>query len=225
MPTWCPPRTSGCRAAGWSSAGASDRSPVSGGRAPRRPDCAAAPGLGPLFRVDDSAVAGGGPASPPTRLAPPPGARNFFSPPRETGAGHGEQTPRPVGWTGCRSLSSRAAAGMHPEGNRLYRASPLDAGRPGSQTRGLTIAAGGVTWKSRLERRPEGRGFVRVRSLRTQQRAESQCQVIPRAGSSGSWLGFLWLIDIESVSSRFSALIKSSTESLILAQDERWRRA
>ena len=67
---------------------------------------------------------------------------------------------------------------------------------------------------------------MRVRSLRTQQRAESQCQVIPRAAAlRGSWLGFLWLIDIESASSRFSAAIKSSTESLILAQDERWRRA
>jgi hypothetical protein len=50
-------------------------------------------------------------------------------------------------------------------------------------------------------------GFVRVRSLRTQQRAESQCQVIPRAGACPG-LGFLWLIDIESASSRFSALIK-----------------
>ena len=65
---------------------------------------------------------------------------------------------------------------------------------------------------------------LRVRSLRTQQRAESQCQVIPRARAC-SGLGFLWLIDIASVSSRFSAAIKSSTESLILAQDERWRRA
>jgi hypothetical protein len=66
--------------------------------------------------------------------------------------------------------------------------------------------------------------FLRVRSLRTQQRAESQCQVLPRARVL-PWFGFLWLIDIESASSRFSALIKSSTESLILAQDERWRRA
>ena len=47
----------------------------------------------------------------------------------------------------------------------------------------------------------------------------------PCRGSSDSWLGFLWLIDIESASSRFSASIESSTESLILAQDERWRRA
>src|SRR3954465_3188901 len=38
-------------------------------------------------------------------------------------------------------------------------------------------------------------------------------------------LGFLWLIDIKSANSWFSAAIKSSTESLILAQDERWRRA
>ena len=47
----------------------------------------------------------------------------------------------------------------------------------------------------------------------------------PCRGSSDLRLGFLWLIDIESASSRFSAAIKSSTESLILAQDERWRRA
>src|SRR3954454_6334504 len=145
MPTPYPPRTPGCRAAGWFSAGASDRSPVSGGRAPRRPDCAAASGLGASFRVHDSAVAGRGPPSPPTGLTPPPGARNFFSAPGETGAGHGEQTPRPVGWTGCRPLSSRAAAGMHPEGNGLYGASPLDAGRLGSQIWGLTIAVSGVT--------------------------------------------------------------------------------
>src|SRR6478609_8484563 len=73
---------------------------------------------------------------------------------------------------------------------------------------------------------PERVDLLRVRSLRTQQRAESQCQVItPCRGSSGSWWGFLWLIDIESANSRFSAVIKSSTESLILAQDERWRRA
>src|SRR3954462_14892097 len=73
--------------------------------------------------------------------------------------------------------------------------------------------------------KPERVELLRVRSLRTQQRAESQCQVIPRVGFFGARLGFLWLIDIESASSRFSAAIKSSTESLILAQDERWRRA
>src|SRR5215212_8399253 len=47
----------------------------------------------------------------------------------------------------------------------------------------------------------------------------------PCPGHLWSGLGFLWLIDIESASSRFSAAIESSTESLILAQDERWRRA
>ena len=31
--------------------------------------------------------------------------------------------------------------------------------------------------------------FLRVRSLRTQQRAESQCQVRPRAGAFGFWFG------------------------------------
>ena len=71
---------------------------------------------------------------------------------------------------------------------------------------------------------PERVDLLRVRSLRTQQRAESQCQVILRARAC-SGLGFLWLIEIESANSWFSAVIKSSTESLILAQDERWRRA
>ena len=40
------------------------------------------------------------------------------------------------------------------------------------------------------------------------------------------WQGFLWLIDIESVQFSVLGLVSnSSTESLILAQDERWRRA
>ncbi|CCH88620.1 protein of unknown function [Modestobacter italicus] len=64
--------------------------------------------------------------------------------------------------------------------------------------------------------------------MRTQQRAESQCQVsIPpglTAFMGGHGLGFLWLIERECQLS-VSAAIKSSTESLILAQDERWRRA
>src|SRR3954454_691692 len=55
--------------------------------------------------------------------------------------------------------------------------------------------------------KPERVDLLRVRSLRTQQRAESQCQVIPRAGACPG-VGFLWLIDIESANSRFSALIK-----------------
>ncbi|WP_233498512.1 hypothetical protein, partial [Blastococcus sp. TF02A-26] len=48
-------------------------------------------------------------------------------------------------------------------------------------------------------KRPE---YERVRSLRTQQRAESQCQVIPRVLRIFGFvvLGFLWLIDIASVS-------------------------
>ena len=83
----------------------------------------------------------------------------------------------------------------------------------------------GVVLDIQLQTEPVRVEFVRVRSLRTQQRAESQCQVIPRVRALCSWQGFLWLIDIESASSRFSAAIKSSTESLILAQDERWRRA
>ena len=61
-----------------------------------------------------------------------------------------------------------------------------------------------------LETEPARVEFLRVRSLRTQQRAESQCQVItPCRGLFGDfWQGFLWLIDIESASSRFSAAIK-----------------
>ena len=84
----------------------------------------------------------------------------------------------------------------------------------------------GAEMDNLLEAKPERVEFLRVRSLRTQQRAESQCQVItPCRVSSDVWWGFLWLIDIKSASSWFSAAIKSSTESLILAQDERWRRA
>ena len=82
----------------------------------------------------------------------------------------------------------------------------------------------GVVLDIQPARKPVRVELLRVRSLRTQQRAESQCQVIPRARAC-SGLGFLWLIEIESANSWFSAAIKSSTESLILAQDERWRRA
>jgi hypothetical protein len=62
--------------------------------------------------------------------------------------------------------------------------------------------------------------LLRVRSLRTQQRAESQCLYF-----DSPFVGFFGLIVIESVSSWFSPGFDSSTESLILAQDERWRRA
>ena len=61
--------------------------------------------------------------------------------------------------------------------------------------------------------------YERVRSLRTQQRAESQCQVV------NPFVGFFGLIDIESVQFSVLGLVQASTESLILAQDERWRRA
>ena len=73
-----------------------------------------------------------------------------------------------------------------------------------------------------------------VRSLRTQQRALSQCQI---TSASLLWgLRFLWLFGL-SVDSLFSwfqtrcgTLFRCCmhfffTESLILAQDERWRRA
>ena len=96
----------------------------------------------------------------------------------------------------------------------------------GPDSRVWEVLETGVEWDFQPVMRPVRVELLRVRSLRTQQRAESQCQVITpcRVFSEVRW-GFLWLIDIESVSSRFSAAIKSSTESLILAQDERWRRA
>ncbi len=43
--------------------------------------------------------------------------------------------------------------------------------------RGPSAAEHGVHWRHRLERRPRRLEYERVRSLRTQQRAESQCQV------------------------------------------------
>ena len=85
--------------------------------------------------------------------------------------------------------------------------------------RGLTAAERGVQSRYRLERRPKRPGYERVRSLRTQQRAESQCQVVT------PFVGFFGLMDIESVQFSVLGLVQASTESLILAQDERWRRA
>ena len=64
----------------------------------------------------------------------------------------------------------------------------------------------GVVLDIQPEAEPGRVEFLRVRSLRTQQRAESQCQVIPRVIClCGGWLGFLWLIDTESANSWFSA--------------------
>ena len=114
------------------------------------------------------------------------------------------------------TLRARVLFSMRRADRKVRRTSP-PSGEPLETGVVLDIQPG--TKPGRVE-------LLRVRSLRTQQRAESQCQVIPRApGLRGSGLGFLWLIDIESANSRFSAAIKSSTESLILAQDERWRRA
>jgi hypothetical protein len=88
---------------------------------------------------------------------------------------------------------------------------------------GLTSSDRGVTCCSRLMTKASGSECQRVRSLRTQQRAESQCHMFDPHSSRGVGVG---LIDIESANSWFSALDRnSSTESLILAQDERWRRA
>ena len=103
---------------------------------------------------------------------------------------------------------------MRRADRKVRRASPPDG----------ELLETGVVLDIQPGAKPGRAELLRVRSLRTQQRAESQCQVLPRARAL-SWFGFLWLIDIESASSRFSAAIKSSTESLILAQDERWRRA
>ena len=114
---------------------------------------------------------------------------------------------------------------MHDPPRVVYR-SPCAArpGRVAGPHRLRVVLETGVVLDIQPGAKPVRVGFLRVRSLRTQQRAESQCQVIPRARACPG-LGFLWLIDIEIASSRFSAAIKSSTESLILAQDERWRRA
>jgi hypothetical protein len=51
------------------------------------------------------------------------------------------------------------------------------------------------------------------------------CMNTPNAVPFVGVVGFLWLSDIESANSWFSACDQASTESLILAQDERWRRA
>ena len=77
----------------------------------------------------------------------------------------------------------------------------------------------GVQWDKPPETKPERVQSLRVRSLRTQQRAESQCHVV------NPFVGFFGLIDIESVQFSVLGLVQASTESLILAQDERWRRA
>src|SRR3954463_6632766 len=103
---------------------------------------------------------------------------------------------------------------------------PRGPGGPPDQPPAGELVETGVVLDIQPGTTPGRAEFLCVRSLRTQQRAESQCQVItPCRGSSDSWWGFLWLIEIESANSWFSAAIKSSTESLILAQDERWRRA
>ena len=124
----------------------------------------------------------------------------------------------------ARTPPSRRRSGWEKtrRSSRNLRCEPPPPGR-GPRVAGLPET--GVELDIQPEARPGRVEFLRVRSLRTQQRAESQCQVIPRAGPCVGRLGFLWLIDIESVSSRFSAGSNASTESLILAQDERWRRA
>ena len=109
----------------------------------------------------------------------------------------------------------------------VYRSPCTERERTGSQglgnrrtdPRGPTAAERGVQLDKPPEMKPERVESLCVRSLRTQQRAESQCQVCD------PFVGFFGLMDVASVSSRFSAWYQASTESLILAQDERWRRA
>ena len=85
----------------------------------------------------------------------------------------------PAGGSGPAALPGRAAQGPRP----MVYGSPCAArtGRsagPGAPAGGLET---GVVLDIQPGTKPGRVEFLRVRSLRTQQRAESQCQVIPRA--------------------------------------------
>ena len=71
--------------------------------------------------------------------------------------------------------------------------------------------------------------MVCARSLRTQQRAESQCQKAQPPALEVKLERGIPLVQNELETSSFwdqrSIKVEASTESLILAQDERWRRA
>src|SRR3954468_10588302 len=98
-------------------------------------------------------------------------------------------------------------------------APPRPRGQPGVSLRGTSGCGAGLDNKP-PSTKPVRVELVRVRSLRTQQRAESQCQV------TTPFVGFFGLIDIAICQVAVLGLVSSSsTESLILAQDERWRRA
>ena len=96
---------------------------------------------------------------------------------------------------------------------------PDGPGRAAEEHPRVQDSEDGVQWDKPPETKPERVQSLRVRSLRTQQRAESQCQVV------NPFVGFFGLMDIESVQFSVLGLVQASTESLILAQDERWRRA
>ena len=107
---------------------------------------------------------------------------------------------------------------MRRADREVRRSSPPDAGPLET----------GVVLDIQPARKPGRAELLRVRSLRTQQRAESQCQVIPRVPA------VLWMVGAgiplvdgyrECQLAVLSRRLNSSTESLILAQDERWRRA
>ena len=125
-----------------------------------------------------------------------------------------------------------------------------DADRVGFDPAGPTAKLGG------LPRRSAGRpASVRVRSLRTQQRAKSQCQTTPSLGSAADLrsvraagriplvktddsnvcifarsdghrlIPIRWPLSVVGDRALGRDTKQTSTESLILAQDERWRRA
>ncbi len=74
-------------------------------------------------------------------------------------------------------LKTGAGLGNTARGSLVAQGTAAPSAEPGSWTRRLTDTGSGVTWNSRRDRRPTRPGVVSVRSLRTQQRAESQCQV------------------------------------------------
>ena len=91
-------------------------------------------------------------------------------------------SPASTGWSGTplqRPLGGRVLFSMR----RADREGPPDQ----PPVRGLLET--GVVLDIQPEAKPGRVEFLRVRSLRTQQRAESQCQVIPRAGAFGFWVG------------------------------------
>ena len=137
-------------------------------------------------------------------------------------------------------------------GARAARSGGMLAGHPGTlplvKTRGTRLTGTGSPGKlcglPRIQ--AEACGMVCVRFLRTQQRAKSQCTCITPSAGAGpvtAWFLVCGCQDrLEGRVFRFEGLLlvsvacwlgfarlvvayRHSTESLILAQDERWRRA